>query len=230
LPYDLIALAESADATEAIEHEFYERPRNPIFCGIDFGRTNDPTVCWSLERIGDILWTREVVLLRKTDTPEQNRLLAQRIAASQRTCLDYTGPGIGFGDYAAAAPGIGEYKPEDHKFGKVEKFVFTPKSKRLLFPSLRRKFEAPTKVRVPISRAVREDLHAMQQVVTNAEYNYWAPRTREGHSDRCTALALAVRAAGEGGAPFDFEPLDPADAAPSRVGYEESETKGRYAL
>ncbi len=52
-------------------------------------------------------------------------------------------------------------------------------------------------MRVPVSRAVREDLHAMQQVVNAGEYSYWAPRTREGHSDRCTALALAIRAAGE---------------------------------
>ena len=54
---------------------------------------------------------------------------------------------------------------------------------------------------------MREDLHAMQQVVTNGQYNYWAPRTREGHSDRCTALALAVRAAGDGSAPFAFKSI-----------------------
>jgi len=34
----------------------------------------------------------------------------------------------------------------------------------------------------------------MQQVVRNGEYDYYAPRTKDGHSDRCTALALAVRA------------------------------------
>jgi hypothetical protein len=38
----------------------------------------------------------------------------------------------------------------------------------------------------------------MQQIVANGEYNYWAPRTKEGHSDRCTAGALANRAAGDG--------------------------------
>jgi phage FluMu gp28-like protein len=54
------------------------------------------------------------------------------------------------------------------------------------------------KIRVPISRAIREDLHAMQQTVHNGQYDYWAPRTREGHSDRCTAAALAIRAAGDG--------------------------------
>ena len=62
---------------------------------------------------------------------------------------------------------------------------------------MRRKFDAPTKLRVPVNRTIREDLHAMQQVVANGQYNYWAPRTRDGHSDRCTALALCVRAAGE---------------------------------
>lgn len=41
----------------------------------------------------------------------------------------------------------------------------------------------------------------MQQLVRNAEYTYAAPHTAEGHSDRCTALALALRAAsGEGDA------------------------------
>ena len=90
-----------------------------------------------------------------------------------------------------------EWKPERHEFGKVELCTFTSKFKRELFPRLRRAFEAPTTLRIPISTAIREDLHEMKQVIANGEYNYWAKRTKEGHSDRCTALALAVRAAGE---------------------------------
>jgi phage FluMu gp28-like protein len=198
LPYDLIAQAETIDATEVIDPDFFEtNRRREIFCGIDFGRSNDPTVCWTLELVGDTLWTREVLVLDKMSTPEQNNILSQRIKASRRTALDYTGPGIGFGDYAVKDAGMSEWKPEEHHFGKVELFTFTPKSKRLLFPTLRRRFEAPCRIRVPVSRKVREDLHAMQQVVNKGEYSYWAPRTREGHSDRCTALALAVRAAAE---------------------------------
>lgn len=200
LPYDLIALAESAEATEACGADYWDLApggSNPVFAGIDFGRTNDPTVCWALELIGGVLWTREVLVLKNTDTPDQNRILSSRIKRSARTCLDYTGPGIGFGDYAAKEHG--EYSPGEHKFGKVAKVTFSVKTKREMFPLLRRKFEAPTTVRVPISRVVREDLHAMQQVVMNGEYNYWAARTKEGHSDRCTALALAVRAAVDAG-------------------------------
>lgn len=198
LPYELIALAESADATEVADPELFSAPgARQLFCGIDFGRQHDPTVCWVWEQVGGLLITREVLLLRGTDTPTQREILASRVRASRRTCFDYTGPGIGLGDLFASDPTIGEWKPEQHKFGKCELCTFTPALKRELFPKFRRAFEAPTKVRVPISRAVREDLHAMQQVVNNGQYSYWAPRTREGHSDRCTAGALGVRAAGD---------------------------------
>jgi phage FluMu gp28-like protein len=89
----------------------------------------------------------------------------------------------------------------------VELCTFTAGFKRELFPKMRRLFEAPTKLRVPVSREIREDLHMMQQVISNGEYNYWSPRTKEGHSDRCTALALAVRAADGPAAPFGYQSI-----------------------
>lgn len=194
LPYDLIALAESADASEFADPALFTGSGRLLFNGTDFGRQNDPTVSVTLEKLADLLIVREVLVLHGTDTPDQRAALEHRIRAARRTCFDYTGPGIGLGDYLVKDHG--SWDPEAHKFGKVELCTFTPQFKRELFPRLRRVFEAPTKVRVPISRAFREDLHAMQQVINNGTYNYWAPRTREGHSDRCTALALAVRAAG----------------------------------
>jgi phage FluMu gp28-like protein len=217
LPYSLLQQAETVEASEVVEPEFFDSHRD-IFCGIDFGRSNDPTICWTLELVGDILWTREVLVLRTMSTPEQNKILEMRIKGSRRTCYDYTGPGIGFGDYAVKEFGVGEWKPEEHKFGRLELVKFTLEKKRSMFPSLRRKFEAPCKIRIPISRMVREDLHAVQQVVTGGEYNYWAPRSREGHSDRCTALALAVRAAAESqaGAIRDPKVIHFGKGAPSR--------------
>ena len=201
LPYDLIAMAESADATEMWNMADAGKS-NPVFCGVDFGRSSDPTVCWTLQQVGDVLWTREVLVLKSISSPDQEQILKSRITAAQRTSFDYTGPGIGLGDYLVDQKrgGFGQWKPEEHKFGKVELFTFTAKSKRLLFPTLRSRFkdaQGACKIRVPISTAIREDLHEMQQVITNGEYNYWSRRTREGHSDRCTALALAVRAAGD---------------------------------
>lgn len=204
LPYELIAMAESADATEFWNLDEAKGAGN-TYIGIDFGRSNDPTVAWTLQRVGDILWTREVLVLAKTSTPDQERILSDRIAAANRVSFDYTGPGIGLGDFMVEKHR--QWKPEQHQFGKVELCTFTAKFKREIFPKLRRAFEAPTKLRVPISTAIREDLHEMKQVISNGEYNYWAARTKEGHSDRCTALALAVRAAGDANEPVEFESI-----------------------
>lgn len=201
LPYELIALAESIDASTAIDPDFFNHRHRGINLGIDYGRTTDPTICVTGQRVGDIDIVREVLELRNMSTPDQIAILEPRIKIAQRVCWDYTGPGIGGGDELVKR--FGEYKPEEHKFGKIELCTFTVGFKREIFPKLRRRFEAPTKLRVPIDRAFREDLHSMQQVVQNGQYNYWAPRTKEGHSDRCTALALFNRAA-SGSAPFAF--------------------------
>jgi phage FluMu gp28-like protein len=194
LPYDLIATAESAEATE-----YWQVPESRgdcrYFAGVDFGRQNDPTVCWLAELAGGVLWTREVLVLKKVSTPDQQNLLESRLRLCERVSFDYTGPGIGMGDHLARD--YGAYKPAAHEFGKIDLVTFTAAEKRLLFPRLRKSFEAPVSIRVPISRVVREDLHAMRQVSKNGNYNYEAPRTREGHSDRCTAAALCVRAAGD---------------------------------
>lgn len=195
LPYDIIALAESADASTHCDPALYAPESSAqLYLGIDFGRSNDPTVCWTLERVGDVLVTREVLVLRDTSTPDQQAALDRRIRTARRVCLDYTGPGIGLGDYLAKDHG--EYDPQKHKFGKMELATFTSNFKREIFPRLRRAFEAPTKLRIPVDVEVREDLHEMQQIVRNGEYSYSARRTAEGHSDRCTALALALRAGG----------------------------------
>lgn len=206
LPYDIIALAESADAQEFADPSFWDvRSGNPVYLGIDFGRTNDPTICWALEQVGDVFITREVLVLKGVSTPMQQQILLTRIKRASRVCFDYTGPGIGLGDYLVddgKGGGFGEYDPEAHKFGKIELCTFTVGFKREIFPKLRRAFEAPVKLRIPISKTVREDLHEMRQIVRNGEYTYAAPRTAEGHSDRCTALALAKRAAGGGAGRF----------------------------
>ena len=199
LPYDLLAHAESPEATTLANPQlFAPESRAELYCGIDFGRVNDPTVCWTLQRLGDVLWTREVLVLKGMDTPRQEELLTPRLAKARRVCFDYTGPGIGCGDHLAAR--FGRWDPAKHSFGKLELCTFSPALKRELFPRLRRAFEAPIRLRIPIDADVREDLHQMQQIIRNGAYTYSAPRTAEGHSDRCTALALALRAADTGSA------------------------------
>ena len=66
--------------------------------------------------------------------------------------------------------------------------------KEELFPKLRAALER-RKVWLPASSEIREDLHSMHKVVSqHGHISYRASHTADGHSDRCTALALALRA------------------------------------
>ena len=109
LPYELIALAESMDASETADPAIFERgSAKRLVCGIDFGRQNDPTVCITGEEVGDLVIVREILRLRGIDTPTQRETLRSRIRAARRTCFDYTGPGVGAwlqaGDFPEPAP------------------------------------------------------------------------------------------------------------------------------
>ncbi len=206
LPYDLIASCETTEATTTISPEFYTSGNPPLFIGWDFARKRDLSVPWIGERVGDVLQTREVVELRGVSTPDQVRHMEGRLRVARRVCVDYTGPGIGLGDELVER--FGEYNPDQHKFGKVELVTFTNAEKLKLFPALRVAFEKRN-IRVPVNRAIREDLHSMHRVTTSAgNVTYRAPHTADGHADRCTALALCWRAmASDSGSTFAPTPF-----------------------
>lgn len=197
LPYDLIATCESAEATSVVPVEFwFEGPRRPLFMGIDFARKCNLSVAWSDELVGDVLQSREVLEMRAMSTPDQLDLLRPRIRRVERVCLDYTGPGVGMGDYLVKE--FGEWAPEKDLFGKIELCTFSEKLKVDIFSKLRMSFEQ-RKERIPLSRVIREDFHSMQRVVSMAGHvTYRAPHTDDGHADRLVAKALARRAAGYG--------------------------------
>lgn len=191
LPYELIAGCEDADATT---HRSVSG-LCPLFAGIDFGRHHDRTVCWTLEKVGDVLWTREVLVLDNMPTPEQVEILRSRLGPAQRVCVDYTGAGVGLGDFLAKEFGL--YNPAEHRCGKVELCQFTAPLKAEVFSKLRIAFENRA-LRVPASSDVREDLHGVRRIASaHGQVSYRATHNPDGHSDRCTALALAARAAGE---------------------------------
>jgi phage FluMu gp28-like protein len=197
LPYDLIASCESPEATTEAPFAFWlanaGHQTDRIAMGIDFGRKKDLTVAWSTKQVGDVQQTIEVLEMENTSTPQQVATLRPRLMSVHRACLDYTGPGIGLGDYLIKE--FGEWNPKKHKFGKIELCTFTSDIKCQIFSKLRIAFEAK-KLRVPQSRIVREDLHSIsREATTSGQVTYRAPHSQTGHADRCTALALAVRAA-----------------------------------
>lgn len=185
LPYELLAQCEAREATESATLDDLSRCRGELFAGIDFGRKQDLTVCWMLERVGNELWTREVLALNRVPTPAQMEALAPRVARARRVCLDATGAGIGLGDLLA----------EKFGGGKLELCSFTAPLKEEIFSKLRAAFER-RKLWIPSSAAIREDLHSVHRVISSSGHiSFRASHTPDGHSDRCTALALALRAA-----------------------------------
>lgn len=199
LPYELLALCENPQASTAVPFEYWEAtPVWPRFMGIDFGRKKDLTVAWTIEKISNYRLTREVLELAKTSTPDQVDHLRPRLAKCTRCCLDYTGPGVGLGDYLVKE--FGEWNPEQHQFGKIELCTFTQALKVDIFPKLRMACEAKA-FGLPVSRSVREDLHSIYRInSTRGGVTYGAPHTPDGHSDRGTAAALCERAAAGGSA------------------------------
>ncbi len=223
LPYELLAPCESLEATTAVAPEFWQaRPPFPIVMGIDFGRHRDLSVAWSMAQLGDVQQTVEVLELDKMSTPAQVELFRPRIRQARRVCLDYTGAGIGLGDYLVKE--FGEWNPAQHKFGKIELCVFSNNLKVEIFSKLRMAFERRA-LRVPVSRTIREDLHLINRVTTSSgQITYRAAHTPDGHADRCTALALAVRAGSDATAPVVIERVAPrsgmGDLGMGRVGGE----------
>lgn len=200
LSYELLAGVESVEATEAQPPEFWASAgQRRLYTGIDFGRKRNLTVAWTFEAVGDVLHTREVLCLQGMSTVDQIDVLRPRLRAARRAALDYTGPGVGLGDFLVRE--FGEWAPKQDRAGRVELCTFSGDLKQDIFSKLRMACERRG-LRIPISRTIREDLHSMHRVVTpSGNLTYRAPLTDDGHADRCTAAALAIRAAGTGGGP-----------------------------
>jgi phage FluMu gp28-like protein len=194
LPYEVIALCESVEATETVAPEFWGTAHGPfpVVLGIDFARKKDMTVCWADELVADLAIAKEVLTLHNMSTPDQVEHLRPRVRRAVRACLDYTGPGVGLGDYLVKE--FGEYDPARHLFGKIELCTASNAFNQDIFSKLRMAFDN-RRARIPISRVIREDLHSVYRIATKTgQISYRAPHTETGHADRCYAKALATRA------------------------------------
>ena len=215
LPYDLIETCESSLAAERSSLESLSASAIPgngrrpeLFAGVDFARKNHLTVCWILEKLpaftlnlnpnlsspsanSALFLTREILCLRNTSTPDQLAQLRPRLNLCRKVSLDYTGPGVGLGDFLHRELG-------SHR---IELCPFTSAFKAELFPRLAAAFES-RELLIPIGRDIREDLHSIYRTTTNSgTILYRAHSTPDGHADRTTALALALRAAQTAPAP-----------------------------
>ena len=233
LSFDMITAAESVEATE---HGFDPDEPGEFYGGFDFGGIKDPSIFWFAKKVGDRLITRDVLTLRESATGEQLAAVRSRIDNCVRVCVDYTGPGRGFGDVAAnGIPGTdfggwGEYDSDPKKFlnGKIEKVTFSEPSKRELFTPFRLCFGKEPKFIIPHADWIRQDFHGVQMILKGKEYVFWAPRMSNGHSDGACAAALCRRAASSATTwTFKPEATDPANAAAGRIGMRDGFTSRR---
>ncbi|KQC03140.1 MAG: hypothetical protein APR55_07080 [Methanolinea sp. SDB] len=198
LEYDLIASCEygSNDSWE-MDRPPEENAGGRYFAGIDIGRKKDLTVLWVLELLGDVLYTRAVITLRKMSKPDQEKILWPWLPRMERVCIDYTGLGIGWGDDAQEE--FGEYK--------IELVTFSSRVKESLAYPVRGKME-DRKLRIPFSPDIRADLRGVTKQTTDAgNIRFTAERTQDGHADRFWALALAIHAAGSPAGPIEYESI-----------------------
>jgi phage FluMu gp28-like protein len=194
LEYDLIAGCEYG-TNEYHEMEYEQQTPGRLFAGLDVGRKKDLTVLWILELLGDTLYTRKIITLKNMSKPDQEKVLFPWYPLIERTCFDYTGLGIGWGDDA------------QRKFGehKIELVTFTPKVKEALAYPVRGKME-DKKLRIPYDPQVRADLRAVTKETTVAgNIRFTAERSEQGHADRFWALALAIHAASTQSGPIEFQ-------------------------
>lgn len=196
----------------------------PCYVGVDFARTRDLTVVWVLERVGDVLWTRQIETMRNCDTPTQAERLAAilRPLALAQCTHDSTGNGLGLYEYTARAFGAarihGVNFSESVAIGKAgDKEIRTPVRESMAV-TLRTLLEE-RRVRLPSADdAVRGELLKLKATYTaTGRMTFAAAADAGGHADHFWALALAASSAlSRRAVPLTFHSAGPAQFAPRR--------------
>ena len=197
LPYDLIDACEDPLAGDPGRYS-----GALTYLGMDVAARGDLTVLWVLERVGDVLWTRERVELHRTPFAEQLAEL-DRLVAYYRVgaiAIDQTGMGEMVVQSAQRA----------HGNSRVTGVLFGPASKLDMAARLKDRME-DRRLRIPAGdRALRVDLHSVErQAGPTGIPRLIAEREGNSHADRFWALALAVAAAGDEDAAIEWTPTRP---------------------
>jgi len=183
LSYDLINSVEHDHAGIA-DHYM----GGPCYVGVDIATRSDNFVIWVDELVGDVLWTREVIVRKRISFAEMDALqddVEQRYKVA-RYCMDQTG--------------MGEKPVEDAKrrYGhtRVEGVLFTAANKQTLATLIKESFE-DRKSRIPMGdEKLRGDLHRVRKITSpTGAPRFDADADANGHADRFWAKALACLAA-----------------------------------
>ncbi len=196
LPYELIFSVEDPAAGDPAGYT-----GGPVYIGNDISAGGgDLWVAWVWELVGDVLWCREIVELRRAKFATQDAVMDELFERYRvvRLAMDQTG--------------MGEKPVEDaqKRYGstRVEGVHFTGPAKLVLANSGKQRFE-DRKVRIPEgSPSLRADLHSLVKIIgPTGNVRFVAPREGGSHADRTWAAFLGVHAADGGAAPIEFQSL-----------------------
>ena len=154
LSYDLLASIEHTEAGKPEKHS-----DGATYIGNDIAARKDLWVTWVWERVGDVLWTREVRVLRRASFAEQAANLDELVEHYRpvRIAMDQTG--MGEAPTEEAKRRYGEYR--------VEGVLFTGASKQHMATLLKQQAE-DRRLRIPVDTAIRTDLHSLRRITTPA--------------------------------------------------------------
>jgi len=193
----------SFELITACEHEAAGRPEHyqggPCFVGVDIAARHDLFVIWVFERVGDVLWTREIIERRRVLFAEQDMLLDEVFSRYNvtRCCMDQTG--------------MGEKPVQDaqrrHGSSRVQGVLFNVATKLEMATRGKEGFE-DRRVRIPEGRNdLRADLHKLKKVTgATGTPRFVADSDSTGHADRTWACFLAQQAAAGGLMVFEYTP------------------------
>ncbi|RUW41510.1 terminase [Mesorhizobium sp. M2A.F.Ca.ET.015.02.1.1] len=197
LSYELITSCEDPRAGDPDGYQ-----GGVCYVGVDIGRRNDLFVIDVEEMVGDVLWERERIELKRAKFSDQDAALDEVMRRYRvgRVCMDQTG--------------MGEKPVEDaqRRYGehRVEGVLFTGPNKLVMATAGKERFEDRT-IRIPEGQpALRSDLHKLRKVSGPTGAPRFVAERDDDHADRTWAKFLAVNAAGGPAHDYGYRPAPPA--------------------
>lgn len=187
MPYELIRRCQEVRLSTTVDWLAMQRAGADVYVGVDVGRVRDMTAVWIVERGGELLETRGVLVMERASFEEQERVIGEVLGhrSVRRCCVDATGLGMQLAERLVRR--FGSYR--------VEGMTFTAGLKSELAGRLRMLAETG-RIRIPVEDAIERDWHSLTRVVSRSGHvRYEADRAAGGHADRFWAAALAAHAA-----------------------------------
>ena len=159
---------------------------DPLYVGVDVGRSHDLTVIWIIQKVAGTHFTRAMIEMQDVPFSEQEATLFPilELPSVRRCCIDQSGLGRQFTERAQER--FGEHR--------VEGIGFTMATKEEMAYPFRAAFE-DANIRIPADPNLVADLRAIKKVSTAAgNVRFAADRGKNGHADRFWAGALALLA------------------------------------